>query len=276
VNGLTVQGQTFYSQNLVLVGGQSYTLSVWAANAVVDPNPNSLPRIGVRVRDLATNAIVPGGDTTTIVLPSRPNNITTQWFQATVTFTVPGDGFYRYELYNGSTAFAGNDFSIDDMSLTASAQAGCPVDFGDAPDTGSGTARGNYQTLLSDNGPRHGLIAGLFLGANATEETDALQNANATGDVDNGIGTLPNINLQAGTAVSIPITALNLSGTAASVRGFIDFNRDGDFGDAGEISAVVAVPNQNATTTAQAFTLNFTVPAGAVPGPAALRVRLAR
>ncbi|MFD1298430.1 beta strand repeat-containing protein [Lysobacter gummosus] len=275
INGQTTFGQVFYSQDLVLVGGQSYTISVWGANAVTFSDPATFPRLGVRVRNLATNAIVPGGDATTILLPSRPNNTTTQWFPATVTFTVPSDGRFRFELYNAATAFSGNDFVMDDMSITAASQAGCPVDFGDAPDTGTGTATGNYQTLLGDNGPRHGLIAGLFLGASATEETDALQNATATGDVDNGIGTVPAITTNPGGVVTVPITALNLSGTAASVVGFIDFNRDGDFLDTGERSTVVNVPNNSATTTTQGFSLSFTVPTGAMAGTSVLRVRLA-
>ncbi|MBT2745266.1 MULTISPECIES: GEVED domain-containing protein [unclassified Lysobacter] len=275
INGQTVFGQTFYSQDLVLVGGQGYTISVWAANAVDFNDPSTFGRLGVRVRNLATNAIVAGGDASTISLPSRPDNNTTQWFEARSTFTVPTDGRYRFELYNAATTFSGNDFVMDDMSITASSQAGCPVDFGDASDTGTGTATGNYQTLLADSGPRHGLVAGLFLGASATEEADALQNATATGDVDNGIGAIPAITTNPGGVVTIPITALNLSGSAASVVGYIDFNRDGDFLDAGERSAAVNVPNNGTTTATQNFSLSFTVPNGTMVGTSVLRVRLA-
>src|SRR5207249_3765800 len=41
-----------------------------------------------------------------------------------------------------------------------------PADFGDAPDTASGTGPGNYQSLATDNGPRHTIVPGLRMGAN--------------------------------------------------------------------------------------------------------------
>src|SRR4051812_17827677 len=57
------------------------------------------------------------------------------------------------------------------------------VDFGDAPDTGLGTARGNYNTLLSDNGPRHTIVAGLRMGANVDgADGGVLQNVTANAD----------------------------------------------------------------------------------------------
>ena len=55
-------------------------------------------------------------------------------------------------------------------------------DFGDAPDTGAGTGTGDYQTLNSDNGPSHTIVAGLFMGAGVDDETDAFPNIAANGD----------------------------------------------------------------------------------------------
>ena len=43
-----------------------------------------------------------------------------------------------------------------------------PPDFGDAPDTGPGTAAGNYHTLVTDNGPRHNIDFRLLLGHPST------------------------------------------------------------------------------------------------------------
>ncbi|HET6423306.1 MAG TPA: NF038122 family metalloprotease, partial [Planctomycetaceae bacterium] len=77
------------------------------------------------------------------------------------------------------------------------------MDQGDSPDTGSGTGTGNYSTNLADNGPRHLLFSAsgsitdpsgapkVYLGAGVTGELAALQNSTATGDVDNGITSLP-------------------------------------------------------------------------------------
>ncbi|NEO74051.1 hypothetical protein, partial [Moorena sp. SIO3H5] len=41
-------------------------------------------------------------------------------------------------------------------------------DFGDAPDTGNGTSTGNYNTLLSDNGPSHDIDGSTYLGSGVT------------------------------------------------------------------------------------------------------------
>jgi hypothetical protein len=48
---------------------------------------------------------------------------------------------------------------LEDRALLA-------VDWGDAPDTGVGTASGNYNTLATDNGASHTIVPGLRLGAN--------------------------------------------------------------------------------------------------------------
>ena len=49
---------------------------------------------------------------------------------------------------------------VEDFTVTIQG-----ADYGDAPDTGAGTAQGNYETLASDNGPAHGILPGLSLGA---------------------------------------------------------------------------------------------------------------
>ena len=57
-----------------------------------------------------------------------------------------------------------------------------PLDFGDAPDTSAGAATGNYQTLLSDNGPAHVVIPGLFLGGAIDGDNGVLENVTANAD----------------------------------------------------------------------------------------------
>ncbi len=56
------------------------------------------------------------------------------------------------------------------------------ADFGDAPDTGAGTAAGNYNTLSTDNGPSHTVLAGLRMGASVDMDDGTLQNATANAD----------------------------------------------------------------------------------------------
>ena len=45
------------------------------------------------------------------------------------------------------------------------------IDFGDAPDSGPGTGEGNYNTLSTDSGPGHTVVAGLFMGAKRRRRT---------------------------------------------------------------------------------------------------------
>ena len=68
---------------------------------------------------------------------------------------------FRLSTAGGLTALgAAPDGEVEDYQVSVQA-----LDFGDLPDTGAGTGAGNYQTLLSDNGPRHVISSGLKLGA---------------------------------------------------------------------------------------------------------------
>jgi hypothetical protein len=143
------------------------------------------------------------------------------------------------------------------------------TDFGDAPDTAAGTGAGNYETLLANNGPRHTIVAGLFLGARVDGEADATPNAKANGDdlaagaqVDDEDGVVnPEADLRAtaGTQPTITLRATNTTGTLATLSGWIDTNGDGTFDNATE-RAQIAVPTG---TNNGLFTLTLpTVPAG--------------
>ena len=138
-------------------------------------------------------------------------------------------------------------------------------DYGDLPDTVAGNGSGNYNTLAADNGAAHGIVPGLFLGATVDAEADGQPNAAASGDDSNGTPddedgvTLADLALRVGRAPAVRVNATNTSGAAAQLCGFIDYNGDGDFADAGE-SANLSVPNGSNNA---AFTLNFgVVPAG--------------
>ena len=125
------------------------------------------------------------------------------------------------------------------------------ADFGDAPDLGAGTGPGNYNTLLSDNGPRHTIVAGLKLGANVDGDGGTLQNTAANADDVNG--ALPidedglanpavDLVLTVGTQPKVNVRATNTTGTAATLYGWIDDNANGVFDNATE-RASVAVPD---------------------------------
>lgn len=112
------------------------------------------------------------------------------------------------------------------------------LDFGDAPDS--------YGTTLTTNGPRHGNLANFHLGARIDFEGNGVPSADALGDDVNGPVTTPPTNpddedgveilggITPGGAVTIRVT-VNASGASpGKLQGWIDFNRDGDFGDSGE------------------------------------------
>ncbi|MET4728355.1 hypothetical protein ABIE09_002165 [Lysobacter enzymogenes] len=111
------------------------------------------------------------------------------------------------------------------------------------------------------------------LGARVDTETVSLANANASGDDGNGsddedaFASLPNLRLRAGGTHTLAVPCSG--GAAATVYGYIDFNRDGDFLDPNERSAAAACAGTSANVT-------WTQPAasGLADGPSFLRLRI--
>jgi hypothetical protein len=130
------------------------------------------------------------------------------------------------------------------------------IDYGDAPlATQSGFAA-DYPTLRADDGARHLVRGELNLGVLVNSETDGKPGPDADDDTDDdGVAFLTEIT----TAVSsgdVQITATE----AGKVDAWIDFNRDGDWNDAGEqIFDDLEVTGGTATYT---FAVSGTVNAG--------------
>ncbi|HDM8234257.1 TPA: LruC domain-containing protein, partial [Vibrio campbellii] len=97
-----------------------------------------------------------------------------------------------------------------------------PIDFGDAPDT--------YSTTLASNGPRHEVDGTTYLGSVAPDGDvggQADDNAVDTAD-EEGVGFVAA--LDPGLSSVIEVTA----STSGYLSAWFDWNRDGDFADAGE------------------------------------------
>ena len=106
----------------------------------------------------------------------------------TLTFTgfaapTAGTSYLRCRLANtaaevtNATGVA-NTGEVEDYRVTI-----VGVDYGDAVDATAGTAQGNYNTRLADNGPSHTIVPDLQLGANAPDgDSGLLQNAAANAD----------------------------------------------------------------------------------------------
>ncbi|MDB5386339.1 MAG: sodium/calcium exchanger 1, partial [Planctomycetaceae bacterium] len=156
------------------------------------------------------------------------------------------------------------------------------IDYGDAPDTTSGTGPGNYQTLKANNGPSHDTFltqTTLFMGARVDGESNATPNVKANGDdaatspddEDGLIEPGQDLELTVGSAPVVRVRATNLTGSAATLYGWIDYNQDGVFTNGTERTSIT-VP---AGTTNGTFILTFPViPANTTAGSTYARFRL--
>ena len=110
-------------------------------------------------------------------------------------------------------------------------------DLGDLPDATAGTGAGNYETLLSNNGPSHIITPGLYLGASVDNELDGQPDATASGDgSDEDLAAFTaNLNLAPGNTLTLPLSVTNTTGSTAYLEAWIDWNGDGDFNDPDEM-----------------------------------------
>ncbi len=111
------------------------------------------------------------------------------------------------------------------------------LDYGDAPQV---TPRPEeYPTLLANNGPRHEISSDLYLGSLIDSESDGQRTANADGDDtdadgDDEDGIDPaQLEISEGMIPVIDVNVVNNTGDPATVKGWIDYDGDGNF-EAGE------------------------------------------
>ncbi len=193
---------------------------------------------------------------------------------------VNGDGsVYKYTI-SGITASAVKFSSSIPGTYNDGAMcqyATINVDFGDAPDTGTGNGPDNYSTLLARNGPRHGLINKLMLGTQVTAEEDAYQDRTATGDdilkdiPDDGLSTPLPVLVIGQTTYSLTVACTNETGSSANLYGWVDFNKNGIF--EGDEVATAVVPSGVGV---KMVNLDFVVPEGVklTAGHTFVRLRL--
>jgi len=136
----------------------------------------------------------------------------------------------------------------------ASCQAATAIwDFGDAPSL--------FPVLLADNGARHLVQSGVYLGSGVTVEPDGMPGETATGDIDDGV--LFSSQLMPGSASIVRMHA----STYGAISAWIDYNLDGDWNDLGEqiFTDEPLEPGPNSRT--------VLVPATALIGPSYARFR---
>lgn len=139
---------------------------------------------------------------------------------------------------------APNELVIDDVVVAAVDD--CNPDYGDAPAT--------YGT------PSHNRVAGIQLGSVAPDgEANAQPNASASGDDSNGVDDEDGISIPALTQGQTITISATVSGAGGKLQGWIDWNSDGDFTDAGEQIATNLQDNGTGDTNAAIGTLGINV-----------------
>ncbi len=144
------------------------------------------------------------------------------------------------------------------------------LDFGDAPNS--------YGTSLPD-GARHGIVDGLSIGTAPDRDADSIPSIDADSDdlnqlVNDEDGVLQTVPLSPGDTSNFEVTVTNTTGTTAYLQGFIDFNQDGDFDDAGEKFLSNRAINTGVTNVI--YSVAAPVPSSAVTGDTYLRFRLSK
>ncbi len=191
-----------------------------------------------------------------------------------LSFNVPGTAStgtsyarFRFRDYSGAISYNGLVLNgeVEDYKVNITASSPGNIDFGDAPDP-------SYPTLLANNGARHTIVAGIFLGSKVDPETNGQPNASANcddndclapslGDDEDGV-ILPS-SVTKGTNVSITVTA-SVSGI---LDAWMDFNLNGSWAEAGEHIFT------NTALTAGSNILSLTIPANASVGQSYVRFR---
>lgn len=133
-----------------------------------------------------------------------------------------------------------------------------PYDYSDAPLTGTSYGAANHRT-----------VAGLRMGSAFTAETGAYDSPTASADSDDAV-TLLNLFRGVASSISVPVTG------AGRLSAWIDYNDDGDFGDAGEqIASSVSDGGSGDSDGAVNGTIQLvlTPPTGAATTPTIARFR---
>jgi hypothetical protein len=211
----------------------TFVLNVTATDPNTPPRAISFSLVGGA--DQSKFAITSGGALSFIAAPD---------------FEMPMDA-------NGNNVYevvvqASNDIGGSATQMISVLVVQLPFDSGDAIDPAPGTGPGNYNTLATDNGPRHSIVSGLRIGDAVGSDTGMQQNAAADADPNDDGVIFPENDLvmTIGAQPSVFVRATNEIGSPAMLYGWIDFNADGVFDNSSE-RASVAVPT--------GFTAGFTL-----------------
>lgn len=188
-----------------------------------------------------------------------------------LTFTVPCDAtpttktfaMFRFSSAGG-LSYTGP--ALDGEVEVYALPIGEPMfDFGDAPDP-------TYPTLLANDGARHVIVPGFYMGMGVDADNDGQPDPLALGDDafdgnddEDGL-SFPQIPLIQGATNQVNVT----TSAAGYINAWMDFNNDGDWTDAGE-HIIVDYP-----ATSGVNTISFTIPIIDADGPKLTTARFTR
>ena len=150
----------------------------------------------------------------------------------TLTSALPGADPTLNSDANPQTGFTAPQFVANGLSNLTFDAGIIYVDHGDLPTT--------YATLNAANGPSHIIIDGLRLGTLIDGEQNGQPATLANGDDlttladEDGLALTNGMSWTLGTTLTLPLTVVNTTGQTAYLKGFVDWNADGDFADSGE------------------------------------------
>ncbi|WP_305374921.1 GEVED domain-containing protein [Photobacterium leiognathi] len=216
------------------------------------------------------------------------------WDPATNQFTYYMDGVMvgqfirniRNDIGNNMVRFGFTGSTGDGYNLQKGCFTDAPdvlgSDFGDAVDTSAGTGINDYTTIYNNDGAHHvqvdsddngfiDLRLGNLWDADVGDLQDILARADDNNNFDDEDGVTVLAFATIGENLSVAINVVEdaaRTSTGQRIYGWMDFNLDGDWDDAGE----QVISQTNAAIGINNFTVP--IPAGAVSGHTYLRVRL--
>ena len=183
-------------------------------------------------------------------------------------FSIVGGGFnpllgerFKNGDANGDGRTNALDFGVVGGNFNPIGLSNLAFDFGDAPESGT-----SFATTLANDGARHIVDPELRLGSTIDAEPDGQPNSTADGVGSDEDGIVIG-SLVVGSNANIGV--ITSGSRAGYLNAWIDFNQDGDFGDAGE--HVIVDSMRAASSTGD---VAISVPASALTGQTYARFRL--
>lgn len=182
----------------------------------------------------------------------------------TATIDASRNGMVTVDIPAGVASDAAGNLNTAATPLTVTVAAN--LDYGDAPTAAQSGFANSYPVTFVEDGARH-LVGGLRLGSLIDIDADGTPTADASGDGSDDDGVSFVTSMVAGQTATSSSLSVSASGTG-KLDAWVDFNQDGDWGDAGEQILT------DANVIAGVNVLPIDIPAGALAGLTGARLRL--